>query len=147
MSKVRQIVHIEDLPLLTELDFSFNPIQMKKYYRFQVLYRVPQLRKLDGVDITAKEKVKAENLHGLDLEDRKTIFKSLLPEEGFVDRRIKTYEDIDPESDSSAEDKLEKDMDLISGERNVASPRGISQAEPYDDVEEAEEMETVEKLE
>lgn len=73
-----------------------------------------------------EEKVKAENLHGiylflfffinknlgLDLEDRKAIFKSLLPEEEFVDRRIKTYEDIDPESDSNDED-LKKNMDLM----------------------------------
>ncbi len=134
ISKVRQIVYIEDLPLLTEFDLSFNPIQCKKYYRFQVLYRIPQMRRLDGVDITAKEKVKAENLHGLDLDDRKTIFKTLLPEEEFVDRRIKTYEDIDPESDSSAEEKLDKDMDIISGDRK---PKEKAQ-----DDEEAEEMAT-----
>jgi len=129
ISKVRQIVYIEDLPLLTEFDLAFNPIQGKKYYRFQVLYRIPQLRKLDGVEITAKEKVKAENLHGLDLEDRKTIFKTLLPEEEFVDRRIKTYEDIDPESDSSAEDKMDKEMNIVSGEKNTSSVEKQEQIE------------------
>ena len=129
ISKVRQIVYIEDLPLLTEFDLCFNPIQGKKYYRLQVLYRIPQLRKLDGVDITAKEKVKAENLHGLDLEDKKTIFKTLLPEEEFVDRRIKTYEDIDPESDSSAEEKLDKNMEIMTGEERQGSAKDLRMME------------------
>lgn len=43
------------------------------------MYHIPQLRMLDGVDINAEEKVKAENLHGTDRNDRETIFKSLLP--------------------------------------------------------------------
>jgi len=34
---------------------------------------------LDGMEIQAEEKVKAENLHGVDLSDRETIFKALLP--------------------------------------------------------------------
>ena len=29
---------------------------------------------LDGVEILSEEKIKAENLHGLDLKDRETIF-------------------------------------------------------------------------
>jgi hypothetical protein len=39
-----------------------------------VLFHIPQLRDLDGVAITAEEKIKAENLHGLDLGDRELIF-------------------------------------------------------------------------
>ena len=50
------------------------------------------------------EKVKAENLHGLDSEDRKAIFKDLLPEEEFVDRRISRMDEIEPESESENED-------------------------------------------
>jgi len=126
INKVRQVSYIEELPLLTELDMSFNPIQERKCYRLQILYKIPQLRKLDGVDITAKEKIKAENLYGTDLEDRKTIFKTLLPEEDFVDRRIKRYEDINPESDSSAEEKLENEMNIMSGSKQRSiyeSPR------------------------
>jgi len=34
---------------------------------------------LDGVEIIAEEKVKAENLHGVDRKDTETIFTSLLP--------------------------------------------------------------------
>jgi len=55
---------------------------------------------IDGVEITSEEKVKAENLHGFDLQDREIIFKSLLPDEKFVDRRIGFFEDIPNESDS-----------------------------------------------
>jgi len=97
--KVLQLQFIERLNLLTELDFSFNPIQNKKHYRSQVLYHIPQLRMLDGVQIIAEEKVKSENLHGVDLKDREQIFKTMLPQENFVDRRISVYEEIEEESD------------------------------------------------
>lgn len=32
---------IEELPLLTELDFAFNPIQNRKYYRLQIVFHIP----------------------------------------------------------------------------------------------------------
>lgn len=54
---------------------------------------------LDGQEINAEEKVKAENLHGGDLNDREIIFKTLLPQEDFVDRRINVIGDVDEESD------------------------------------------------
>lgn len=104
ISKVSELVYIENLQELTELDLCFNPLQNRKFYRFQVLFRIPQLRNLDGVEATCEEKIKSENLHGLDLGDRETIFKSLLPEEKFVDRRINKVEDIEPESESDPED-------------------------------------------
>ena len=103
ISKVRELNAISELPLITELDLSFNPVQARKYYRLQVLFIIPQLRSLDGSTISAEEKIKAENLHGLDLNDRKQIFQQLLPEEQFVDRRIQTNNEIDPESESEPE--------------------------------------------
>lgn len=56
---------------------------------------------LDGMEIQAEEKVKAENLHGVDLSDRETIFKALLPQENFVDRRLNVFEDIEIESEDN----------------------------------------------
>ena len=64
------------------------------------MFHMPELRMLDGVEISNEEKVKAENFHGFDLQDREIIFKSLLPEEKFVDRRLFRVEDVAPESDS-----------------------------------------------
>ena len=64
---------------------------------------MPQLRMLDGVEISSEEKVKAENLHGYDLQDREIIFKSLLPDEKFVDRRIASIDDVNAESESDDE--------------------------------------------
>ena len=93
--KVLQLRYIENLALLTELDLSFNPVMNKKHYRSQVLFHIPQLRSLDGVLIQAEEKVKAENLHGTDLNDREKIFKAMLPQEQFVDRRLSVFEDIE----------------------------------------------------
>lgn len=56
---------------------------------------------LDGMEIQAEEKVKAENLHGVDLSDRETIFKALLPQENFVDRRLNVFDDIEVESEDN----------------------------------------------
>lgn len=55
------------------------------------------------MDVLSEEKIKAENLHGLDLNDRESIFRSLLPEEKFVDRRIYVVEDVPLESESEPE--------------------------------------------
>ena len=81
---------------------------------------MPQLRTLDGTEIISEEKVKAENLHGLDMQDREIIFKSLLPEEKFVDRRIARIEDVPAENDL--------DMGPMSpgGERETQSQAGMS---------------------
>ena len=68
------------------------------------MFKIPQLRTLDGPQlITPQEKIKAENLHGLDLNDRESIFKQILPEEEFVDRRISKIEEIEPESEEEPE--------------------------------------------
>ena len=60
---------------------------------------------LDGVEIIAEEKVRAECLHGVDRVDRETIFTSLLPQEKFVDRRLNMIEDIEVESEDPESDE------------------------------------------
>ena len=66
----------------------------------KVLFKLPQLRSLDGVTISPEESVKAENFFGQEVEAKKNIFLQILPEEEFVDRRINKSEFLDPESDS-----------------------------------------------
>ena len=82
---------------------------------------------LDGTDIIAEEKVKAENLHGTDLNDREKIFKAMLPQESFVDRRISVYEDVEEESDDevSADDTCDplhpaKNRSVTTDNENMA---------------------------
>lgn len=104
ISKINQLRYIKNLPLLTDVDFSVNPLQERKYYKLQCLFHMPQLRTIDGVMITSEEKIKAENLHGFDLQSREIIFKTLLPEEKFVDRRIGTIEQVPGESESEGEE-------------------------------------------
>lgn len=106
ISKILQLRYVEHLELLTEMDLCFNPIQDKKHYRIQVLFHIPQLRMLDGVDIIAEEKVKAENLHGVDTNDRRIIFTTLLPEETFIDRRMQKIEDLELESEDPESEDL-----------------------------------------
>jgi len=76
------------------------------------LFKIPQLRSLDGNDISPEEKIKAENLHALDLNDRETIFKSILPEEEFVDWRVNKIEEVEPESEDEPESH-----EMINGDR------------------------------
>ncbi len=77
---------------------------------------MPQLRSLDGQDVTHFEKVKADILFGADLENKKEIFKNFLPDEQFVDRRLFVAEQIDPESDSE-EEEMEKMDNYESGRK------------------------------
>lgn len=74
---------------------------------------MPQLRMIDGVEITSEEKVKSENLHGFDTQDREIIFKSLLPQEVYIDRRIGTIDDVPGESDNEGD--LPYNSNVISG--------------------------------
>lgn len=82
------------------------------------------MRQLDGVEALSEEKIKAENLHGLDLNDRELIFQSLLPEEKFVDRRIHVLNDIPLESESEPEniDFIEQRIDPKIGSKSSMFP-------------------------
>lgn len=72
----------------------------------KVLNRLTGLRVLDGVNTTPEEFVKAENLYGTDLEDRKRIFYEILPEEEFIDRRINIVDLIEAETESDNEEDI-----------------------------------------
>lgn len=72
------------------------------------MFYLPQLRSLDGQDVSHFEKVKADILFGADLENKKEIFKNFLADEQYIDRRLFVAEQIDPESDSDEDmEKLE----------------------------------------
>jgi hypothetical protein len=53
---------------LTVLDLSYNALQERKYYRLQVVYKLPMLRQLDGSALSGTSVVQAESLYGLDVE-------------------------------------------------------------------------------
>ncbi|CAG9331722.1 unnamed protein product [Blepharisma stoltei] len=102
--KVNSLSPIVDLALLSDIDLTENPVVEKQMYRLRVAYKLPQLRSLDNEHVTAEEKIKAENLYGLDLEDRMALFNQIFPNQTFVDRRTFTSEMLDYESDSDRED-------------------------------------------
>lgn len=132
VEKILQLRYVEGLELLTELGLCFNPIQNKKHYRIQVLFHIPQLRMLDGVDIISEEKVKAENLHGVDSNDRKTIFTSLLPEEKFVDRRMACFEELEVESEDADEEDLSQFLSRqYASQQHASDVSGGSLARRY----------------
>lgn len=78
---MKELHHLESLSYLSILDLCFNLIQQRRFYRFQALFILPQLRILDGMSISAEEIVKAECFYGLEKEERKNIFKKILEEE------------------------------------------------------------------
>ena len=119
LSRCNQVAYLADLPFLTDLDFCFNDVQHKKFYRYQILYYIPQLRILDGQDVTHYEKVKADILFGADLENKKEIFNAYLPEEEFVDRRLFVAEQIDPESDSEGERLEDGEVTKVKGRGGI----------------------------
>eukprot|EP00825_Cyclidium_porcatum_P016841 TRINITY_DN1973_c0_g2_i1.p1 TRINITY_DN1973_c0_g2~~TRINITY_DN1973_c0_g2_i1.p1 ORF type:complete len:260 (+),score=49.20 TRINITY_DN1973_c0_g2_i1:164-943(+) len=107
ISNVRELQYIQHLEYLSELDLCFNRIQNRRYYRYQVLFRLPGLRVLDGQVTNAEEFSKAENLYGLDLEDRKKIFLEVLPDEEFIDRRINMSLLVEEETDSDDNENIQ----------------------------------------
>ena len=48
-----------------------------------------------------------KDLYGADLEDRKRIFKNILSDEEFIDRRINISELIEPETESDNDENIE----------------------------------------
>ncbi|KAE9042398.1 hypothetical protein PR001_g3674 [Phytophthora rubi] len=55
------------------------------FYRARVLRRLLQLQRLDGEQVTSKEKVKALVMHGSDLEARRRVAAKYLPGQEFAD--------------------------------------------------------------
>lgn len=104
--KIKELDALIGLASLTKLDLCHNVCQQLKLYRTQVIYKLLQLRELDGVHITSKEIVKAQIFYGHDQEEKRSIFENLLPNEHeqFVDRRLYTCNMIDIESDSEPGD-------------------------------------------
>ncbi len=37
ISRAKQVAYISELPFLTEVDFCYNDVQTRKFYRYQVL--------------------------------------------------------------------------------------------------------------
>ena len=124
-NKVRKILnlkYLEELGLLSDLDLNENPIQTKLLYRYRVLFLLPQLRSLDETEVGAEEKIKAENLYGLDVEDRRALFGNIFPGQPFEDRRLERAEILDIESDSD-DDKLSPIDDPRLSTRHIKSSR------------------------
>lgn len=104
IGKIRELDHIQGLPFLTNLDLSYNNCQNLKFYKTQVIYKIPQLRILDGVYITANDITKSENFYGHELEAKKEIFHRILEHEEFVDRRVYKSQMLAPETESEPGD-------------------------------------------
>ena len=71
IERVREVEFLERLPLFSSLLLQGNPCSDLPFYRRRVVFRLQQLRTLDGIAVTSDDKVKAINLHGGDESDLK----------------------------------------------------------------------------
>lgn len=94
ISQIRELNNLAEFSFLSDFYLDANPLSELPQLRAQVLHRLPRLRCLDSVQVTAEERVKTDLVYGADIETRREIFESLLPEETFVDRRLMTEEKI-----------------------------------------------------
>lgn len=94
VNHIQEIEGLQPFPFLCDLLLAPNPIVELPHYREQVLHRLPNLRLLDRQAASAEEKVKADVIYGIDVENCKKNFNSELPKEDFVDRRLVTQEGI-----------------------------------------------------
>jgi len=133
IKRIKELESLRELRFLTKLDLCHNICQKLKLYRQQVIYKLGQLRELDGVHIAPKEIVKASIFYGHDMEEKHAIFENLLPndQEQFVDRRICTSNMIDIESDSEPGDYDFFDKYDEDGEVIVSKPRNVSNNAAY----------------
>mmetsp|Transcript_103145 Transcript_103145/g.183283 ORF Transcript_103145/g.183283 Transcript_103145/m.183283 type:complete len:1129 (-) Transcript_103145:35-3421(-) len=94
ISQIRELDNLAEFSFLSDFYLDPNPLSELPQLRAQVLHRLPRLRSMDLVQVTAEERVKTDLVYGADTETRREIFESLLPEETFVDRRLMTEEKI-----------------------------------------------------
>ena len=71
IEKVREVEYLERLPLFSSLLLQGNPCSDLPFYRRRVVFRLQQLRTLDGIAVSSDDKIKAINLHGGDESDLK----------------------------------------------------------------------------
>jgi hypothetical protein len=71
IERVREVEFLERLPLFSSLLLQGNPCSDLPFYRRRVVFRLQQLRTLDGIAVTSDDKIKAINLHGGDESDLK----------------------------------------------------------------------------
>lgn len=53
---------------LSHIDLCFNSIQERRFYRTQVIYKLPMLQTLDGTPLSSEEAIKSEDFYGLNVE-------------------------------------------------------------------------------
>lgn len=75
IEKIEEIDYIKDLNLLRDLRVEGNKLCDVEESRLTILNSLQQLEILDGIEVTAEEKIKAINYFGADLEERKKILE------------------------------------------------------------------------
>lgn len=59
---LREIEHVTELRMLRVLNLKHNPVESLSDYQLSIVYKLPQLKKLDHIQLTPQDKVTASNL-------------------------------------------------------------------------------------
>jgi hypothetical protein len=84
----RQTEFLGEIPWLNTLLLHKNPCHKMDHYRLRVIYRLPNLERLDFTTVQAEERIRAYNLYSDsmgDLVTRQQTFNKFQPSEIFVD--------------------------------------------------------------
>jgi len=99
----RQGEFLFEIPYLNTLLLHQNPCHKKDHYRLRVIYRLPNLQRLDFTAVTAEERIRAYNLYSDsqgDLQTRQQTFNKYQPSAVFNDHSTaKMHEDEEEDID------------------------------------------------
>ena len=86
--QIKEVAALKKLEWLNILILQGNPCFSKDYYRLRVLFRLPKLKRLDLINVSFEEIIRANNLYKSeegDLTLRERVFAKYLPRDEFVD--------------------------------------------------------------
>ncbi|KAG1668378.1 hypothetical protein FOA52_004887 [Chlamydomonas sp. UWO 241] len=79
LESLHDLAHVAHLGRLCELAVAGNPLERFLDIRLHLVDLLPHVSTLDGVAVSAKEKVLSANMHGADAEARRTIRRRFFP--------------------------------------------------------------------
>eukprot|EP01033_Poteriospumella_lacustris_P011963 gene11963-8541_t len=136
---VRQVEYLTTCNWLHVLLVDRNPCAYKAHYRLRVLYRLPNLKRLDHVLVSTEEKIRALNLYRSpegDLHLRQAVWEQHCPTVPFEDCSPQQLV-YDEENDITAEEMALGEFRVYDNAANTAGEAGFYGGD-FDQIEEIE---------
>jgi len=128
--QIKEVAELRNLESLNILILQNNPCYRKDHYRLRVLFRLPKLKRLDMINASIEEKIRAFNLYKApegDLQSREKVFDKYLPNDEFVDYSTQQLP-FDDEADAVENDGSD-DFPMIDGVVMRGDESSLSQSQ------------------